>query len=102
MGESWRIGIDEGERTTLVTDGPFALVRNPIFAAMIPATLGLLLMVPNVVAAAGLVALTVALQLQTRVVEEPYLLRAHGDPYAQYAARVGRFIPGVGRIRRAT
>ena len=102
MGESWRIGIDEGERTTLVTDGPFALVRNPIFAAMIPATLGLLLMVPNVVALAGLVALTAALQLQTRVVEEPYLLRAHGEPYVQYAARVGRFIPGVGRLRRNT
>lgn len=29
MGTSWRIGIDETERTELVTNGPFALVRNP-------------------------------------------------------------------------
>jgi protein-S-isoprenylcysteine O-methyltransferase Ste14 len=98
MGESWRIGIDERERTTLVTDGPFALVRNPVFAAMIPATLGLLLMVPNVVALAGLLALAGALQLQTRVVEEPYLLRTHGETYASYAASVGRFLPGIGRL----
>jgi ABC-type nickel/cobalt efflux system permease component RcnA len=34
MGASWRIGVDEGERTTPVTTGPFGLVRNPIFAAM--------------------------------------------------------------------
>lgn len=29
MSTSWRIGVDETERTELVTNGPFALVRNP-------------------------------------------------------------------------
>jgi protein-S-isoprenylcysteine O-methyltransferase Ste14 len=32
MGESWRIGVDEAATTELVTGGPFAIVRNPIFA----------------------------------------------------------------------
>ena len=45
--------------------------------------------------------LLAALELQVRVVEEPHLLRAHGGAYASYAARVGRFVPGVGRLRRA-
>ena len=36
MGTAWRIGVDETERTDLVTDGPFAAVRNPIFAACSP------------------------------------------------------------------
>lgn len=98
MGESWRIGVDPGERTTLVTSGPFALVRNPIFAAMLPTALGLTLLVPSWVALAGLAGLVVALELQVRVVEEPYLLDVHGDAYARYAARVGRFVPGVGRL----
>jgi protein-S-isoprenylcysteine O-methyltransferase Ste14 len=98
MGESWRIGVDGAERTALVTSGPFALVRNPIFAAMLPAFLGLALLVPNVVALAGLAALFVALEIQVRLVEEPYLLRRHGDSYRQYAARVGRFVPGLGRL----
>jgi protein-S-isoprenylcysteine O-methyltransferase Ste14 len=98
MGDSWRIGVDETERTALVTSGPFSVVRNPIFAAMLPASLGLTLLVPNVVAIAGFVALWLALQIQVRLVEEPYLLRQHGDAYRNYAARVGRFVPGLGRL----
>ena len=98
MGTSWRIGVDPEERTELVTDGPFAYVRNPIFSAMIPTALGLTLLVPSVVAIAGLVGLVVALELQVRVVEEPYLRRVQGEAYARYAARVGRFVPGVGRL----
>ncbi|HYJ20610.1 MAG TPA: isoprenylcysteine carboxylmethyltransferase family protein [Solirubrobacterales bacterium] len=98
MGASWRIGVDPGERTELVTSGPFALFRNPIFAAMLPTALGLTLLVPSWVALVGLVGLVAALELQVRVVEEPYLRRAHGEPYARYAARVGRFFPGLGRL----
>jgi protein-S-isoprenylcysteine O-methyltransferase Ste14 len=98
MGESWRIGVDEDATTEIVTDGAFAIVRNPVFAAMAPASTGLALMVPSVVALAGLVALFVALELQVRVVEEPYLRRVHGAAYERYAARVGRFLPGIGRL----
>jgi protein-S-isoprenylcysteine O-methyltransferase Ste14 len=98
MGSSWRIGVDERSRTELVTGGPFTIVRNPIFAAMLPASTGLALMVPSAVAFAGLAALFVALELQVRIVEEPYLLRTHGAEYSSYAARVGRFVPGLGRL----
>lgn len=101
MGASWRIGQDPAEQTQLVTGGPFALVRNPIYAAMLPTALGLALLVPSWVALVGLAGLAAALELQVRVVEEPHLLRAHGDSYAEYAARVGRFVPGVGRLSRA-
>lgn len=95
MGESWRIGVDEDERTELVTSGPFGVVRNPIFAAMLPASLGLALMVPSWVAILGVVAMFVAVEMQVRLVEEPYLRRAHGAAYDEYAARVGRFLPRV-------
>jgi protein-S-isoprenylcysteine O-methyltransferase Ste14 len=100
MGASWRIGVDEGERTDLVTDGPFGTVRNPIFSAMLPTSAGLALVVPNVVALAGVAALFLALEIQVRLVEEPYLLRAHGEQYREYAGRVGRFVPGLGRLAR--
>jgi protein-S-isoprenylcysteine O-methyltransferase Ste14 len=98
MGESWRIGVDVDERTDLVTTGPFEVVRNPIFAAMLPASLGLALLVPNVAALVGFGALVVALEIQVRLVEEPYLLRQHGDAYRAYASQVGRFVPGLGRL----
>lgn len=99
MGTSWRIGVNPAERTALVTDGPFALARNPIFTAMCTALVGLVLLAPTVLTVAGLVCLVVAVQLQVRVVEEPYLLATHGAEYAAYTARVGRFVPGVGRLR---
>jgi len=100
MGDAWRIGTDPAERTSLVTGGPFRHVRNPIYTALVPLLLGLALLVPNVVALASVVLCVVALELQTRLVEEPHLRRVHGDDYARYAARVGRFVPGMGRIRR--
>jgi protein-S-isoprenylcysteine O-methyltransferase Ste14 len=99
MGESWRIGVDDTTTTELVTAGPFAIVRNPVFAAMLPVSAGLALMVPSSVAFAGLAAFVVALELQVRVVEEPYLGRIHGARYADYGSRVGRFLPGIGRLR---
>jgi protein-S-isoprenylcysteine O-methyltransferase Ste14 len=99
MGDAWRIGVDPLERTELVAHGPFALVRNPIYAAMIPAFTGIALLAANIVTLAGAILLLVALELHTRLVEEPYLLGAHGERYASYAARVGRFLPGIGRLR---
>ena len=102
MGDSWRIGVDPGETTALVTSGPFAWVRNPIFSAMIPTAFGLAMMVPNIASIAGAVGLITALELQVRVVEEPYLRQVHGDAYESYAGRVGRFFPGLGRIERRT
>ena len=99
MGDAWRIGVDERERTELVTDGAFRVARNPIFSAMVLAAVGLALMVPNAVALAGLAALVVALELQVRGVEEPHLRAVHGAEYLTYAARVGRFVPRLGRLR---
>lgn len=98
MGDAWRVGVDPEERTQLVTDGPFELVRNPIYSAMGPTVLGLALMVPTALAIVGLISLAIALELQVRTVEEPYLLDVHGDAYATYAARVGRFLPGLGLL----
>lgn len=97
MGASWRIGVDEGECTHLVTGGAFGLARNPIFTAMIASQVGLTLMVPNVVSLAALGCLVTAVQLQVRLIEEPYLRRVHGLAYTEYASRTGRFFPGLGR-----
>ncbi|QGV81984.1 methyltransferase family protein [Streptomyces ficellus] len=97
MGASWRVGVDAAERTTLVTGGLFAHVRNPVFTAMVCTAAGLALMVPNWIAALGLIALVTAVQVQVRVVEEPYLSAIHPDAYGAYTARTGRFVPGIGK-----
>lgn len=97
MGDEWRIGVDPGEDTGLVTAGAFRVVRNPIFGCILLAGLGLAILVPNLISVAGFVLLIVAVELQVRFVEEPHLQRLHGDSYASYASRVGRLVPGVGK-----
>ena len=99
MHDSWRIGVDAQEVTTLRTDGAFRIVRNPIFAAMLATATGLALMTPNVIAAAGLACLLAAVHLQVRVVEEPYLRSIHRSAFTSYERTVGRFTPWTGRFR---
>jgi protein-S-isoprenylcysteine O-methyltransferase Ste14 len=96
MGESWRIGVDTSETTTLVRSGSFALVRNPIFTAMLVFAAGIMLVTPNPMAIAGFVLLLTTIELQVRRVEEPYLLAVHGDSYRDYTRTVGASCPESG------
>jgi protein-S-isoprenylcysteine O-methyltransferase Ste14 len=98
MGESWRIGVDDSEVTPLVRHGLFRYVRNPIFTGMLCAALGFVLLTPSQLSVANWLLLAATIELQVRVVEEPYLLRAHGQAYEDWAREVGRFVPGVGRM----
>lgn len=100
MGASWRIGVDTNERTPLVTDGLFGRVRHPIYTAMVVLAVGVFFVVPNIVCLVAAVAFWIAVELQARTVEDPYLNKTHPD-YAAYAAATGRFVPGVGRLHRA-
>jgi len=56
------------------------------------------LMVPNTVALAAFASLVAAFELKVRFVEEPYLMRTHGDRYLDYASRTGRLLSELGRI----
>ncbi len=99
MGASWRIGVDQGERTALVTGGMFRWVRNPIFTAMIATAGGLTLMVPTLPGTAAWCLVVAAVEAQVRLVEEPYLQATHGHAYRSYCRSVGRFLPRLGRVR---
>lgn len=99
LGRSWRIGVDADEKTALAAQGVFGVVRNPIFSAASVAFLGLALMVPDLVAVAGLVIVLIGTEAQVRRVEEPHLRHVYGAAYTEYAVRVGRFVPKVGRMQ---
>ena len=98
MGDSWRIGVDDTERTELVTTGLFRWMRNPIFTGMAAVATGVVLMSPTPISVLALVTVVAAVQIQVRTVEEPYLRQVHGEPYLRYAADAGRFLPGIGKI----
>lgn len=102
MGDTWRVGVDEHEQTALITTGMFALVRNPFFTATAAVFIGVALMVPNLISIGAAVALTAAVEMQVRLVEEPALREHHGDTYADYVAHVGRFLPSARHGARRT
>jgi protein-S-isoprenylcysteine O-methyltransferase Ste14 len=99
LGASWRIGIDARARPGLVTGGLYRFCRNPIFLALLITICGYALLLPTWLSAALLIATFIGVQQQVRA-EEAYLLAAYGDSYRHYARRVGRFLPGLGRINR--
>lgn len=95
MGSSWRIGID-AESTPLVTDGLFRFVRNPIYSGLCVFGIGLVLVSPSLWLGAIEAASWVLIEIQARR-EEQHLRLLHGRPFEDWAGRVGRFVPWVGR-----
>jgi putative Ca2+/H+ antiporter (TMEM165/GDT1 family)/protein-S-isoprenylcysteine O-methyltransferase Ste14 len=85
-----------GADPVTATRGLHARVRNPGFTGIVVATAGLLLMVPTFLGVLAAVLVVVAVQVQARAVREPGLARRHGEAYAAYAARTGRFLPRSG------
>ena len=99
MGASWRIGVDRGEHTALVTDGDLRLGAQPDLHRHDRNGCGRDGRWPRPRSgAAGCVLLVAAIEAQVRLVEEPYLRAAHGAAYRAYAGSVGRFVPLVGRL----
>jgi protein-S-isoprenylcysteine O-methyltransferase Ste14 len=97
MGASLRVGIAP-EPTALVREGLFRWVRNPIFLGMLLGLAGVVLVAPASWSVAAALAGAGAIAVQTRL-EEEHLRARHGEAYRTYASRVGRFFPGVGRLR---
>jgi len=95
MGQDWRMDVSEKRKGALITDGLFAYVRHPIYA------LSMLLMLCSAIIIATPPMLVIAavhlvlMNLKARN-EERHLLAAHGEPYARYLRRTGRFFPRLG------
>ena len=96
MGAAWRIGAQEGAHDTLVQTGPFAISRNPVFLGQMVLFVGLFLAFADVVQLLISATMIAAIGVQVRI-EERLLGRTFGKAYAEYAARVPRWI---GRIRQ--
>lgn len=93
MGTAWRFGVDQGERTDLVTGGLYAFVRNPIYSGVFMFLIGLLVLLPHVLMLIFLATAWLSIELQVRFVEEPHLRGLHGADYEKYAEQTGRYFP---------
>lgn len=95
MGRNWSLIARTREDHELVTTGPFAIVRHPIYVTMLMFLLALAIATGHYVQL--LLAVPVfALGTWIRIVEEEKLLRAaFGPAFDAYVRRTGAFFPKV-------
>jgi protein-S-isoprenylcysteine O-methyltransferase Ste14 len=85
------------EDVPLATDGVYSMVRNPIYTGLMAGGLGLVLVGSSFTHVLTWLALVSLLSGKARWEER--MLAQEYPSYLEYAARVGRFLPGLGRIR---
>jgi len=90
MHDDWRSGIDPENRGRLLTAGPFARSRNPLFLAVMAGQLGFFLALPSVFSLMCLVVGVVVIGRQAREEEKALALR-FGEDYMAYCRRVPRW-----------
>ena len=91
MRESWRIGIDEVNKSELITKGFFSISRNPIFLGIMIANVGLFLVLPNAFTLLIVSLSTVSINTQIRL-EEEFLTKEYGEHYLTYKRKVSRWL----------
>ena len=91
FGNSWRIGIDEKSADALVTNGIFALSRNPIFAFIDLYFIGTFLINGTLVFLVFAVVTVLALHYQI-LQEEKFLLSKYCQAYQVYRLQAGRYL----------
>ena len=82
----------------MITTGLFRWVRNPIYSGLLSLLVGFVLVSPALPFLA-LSLLTGLLLRRQALREEEHLRRLHGRAFSDWASRVGRFLPGIGRLR---
>ena len=79
---------------TLVTDGIYAHVRNPIYSAFLFVCSGVLLAVCNLYVLILLPVFWLYMTVFIKFTEEKWLLSLYGKEFEDYCKKVNRYIPG--------
>ncbi|WP_181706205.1 methyltransferase family protein [Chthonobacter rhizosphaerae] len=91
LGPDWRSGLAGGPPRRLVTGGPYAASRNPIFAGILLGQAGFFLVLPSAFTLLCLV-VGVTVILRQVALEEEALKRQFGPAYDDYRATTPRWI----------
>jgi len=93
MGDSWRIGVDSNETTSLKTGGLYAKSRNPIYFGILLFWIGLCSTQISLIVWLCAVTCWVCIELIVRKIEEPYLKETHGEAFVEYVHNTNRYLP---------
>jgi protein-S-isoprenylcysteine O-methyltransferase Ste14 len=94
VGRVWVSAYISGRKTSeLVTDGPYSMVRNPLYFFTFVAYIGAGLAFERITVAVTFAAMFFATHWPTILAEENKLRSKFGEEFESYATRVPRFVP---------
>lgn len=82
------------ESHSLITDGPYARVRHPMYTALNMFSFGVSLVTANILIVGFAILLIIPFTFVVRK-EEQMLLDTFGEDYTEYMQRTGRFFPRI-------
>ena len=92
MKDNWRAGVSKEDKTNLVTNGIYAISRNPAFLGFDLMYIGILFSFFNWYLCFATGIAIVFFHLQIVNVEEEFLLETFGEEYLKYKKKVCRYI----------
>jgi protein-S-isoprenylcysteine O-methyltransferase Ste14 len=91
LGNSWRVGVNEQEKTSLVTNGIYKISRNPYFLFYDIVLIGISLSSFSIIIM--IFSLTTIILFHLLILkEEKYLESIHGNEYKKYRKETRRYI----------
>ncbi len=91
LGDSWRVGVLEDQKTELITSGIYRFTRNPYFLSYLLLFAAYTVLLQNLI----LFGLSIAAIFFVHFMilkEEKYLLTEHADAFLQYKKKVPRYL----------
>ena len=92
LGGNWSAAVTIKKDHDLVQNGPYALVRHPIYSGALLALLGTAVVVDAICGLLAFAVAVLALRLKSHQ-EEAFMTERFGVEYTEYAARVKALVP---------
>jgi len=92
LGKNWSQSVTIKQDHELITTGPYAVVRHPIYTGMLTGFLGSAIAISQVRGLVGFVLVFVVLWLKLRM-EEQWMRSQFGETYAAYAHHTAALVP---------
>ena len=100
LGRLWALLYISGNKTSeLIMEGPYSLVRHPLYLFSLIGGIGLGLASESIIILALIVLFYVFYYPFTMLAEEEKLTKLHGDAYLAYMQQVPRLIPRLATYR---
>lgn len=96
LGKNWSGVLEIAKDHALVTQGPYRLVRHPMYSAFFLMGTGVLLLSANWLVGMINLAAVSGMYLTRVSDEEKMMVEQFGDSYRAYMSKTGRLVPGIG------